>query len=185
MKCIIGMPVIGERLELLRKNSMALIVKKPSAASIGVPGVTTNSDGTWAFIKLPDPGAGNDWNTTVPAGQQWELVTVQWKVTTGVVTQDRDTLFNLWDSRDNVDYFRDPYGGMVTQGGGAIYLFNLQQGRQVTGYMFGTQIGRVILGSLPMRSRWPAGYTFGSTSPGRRIDDVITEIRLSVIKYYG
>ena len=140
----------------------------------------------WEWIKPADPGAGNDWTVVIPVlplPEEWELVTVQWKVTTGAVTQDRNSMFNIWDSVDGVDFTRDPYSGLVTLGGGAIYIFNLQQGRQINGVLYGSSISRIILGSLPVGNRYPAGFTFGSVTPNRRGDDVITEIRCLVKKH--
>jgi len=137
----------------------------------------------WDWLKVAQPAAGNDWNVTIPTGEEWELLTVQWKLVTGTITQDRNTIFNIWDSSDSVDLIREPFSGLCNLGGGAIYLFYLSQGRPLQGAVYGSSIGRQILGGLPNRNRYPGGYVFGSTSPNRRTDDQLQEIRCSIIRY--
>jgi len=52
-------------------------------------------------LLLPAPAAGTDWTTTVPAGVLWELLMVQYEITTSAAVANRNLRVEVRDENGN------------------------------------------------------------------------------------
>lgn len=132
--------------------------------------------GVSRVVKVPAPGAGNEWSITVPGGVQWKILSGRAQLVTSATVATRIPEIQL--TSEGVDIGRYPCNVTVTAGVTSRVAFSQQLGTF-------TPVAGVVDGfiALPWFPLGP-GDTISSLTTALQAGDVYDSINIRIAEYY-
>ena len=132
------------------------------------------SGGQVVNIDPANPGAGNDWTYTVPAGYEMSLLSVCYRFTADATIAIRHPLFVMWGP-DAFDRFRLRFALNITAG--QVKIFSLAVGNARADSM--APANNLYMDTLPS-VRLAAGLNWGAFAVSAGSTDAFSDIHMIV-----
>lgn len=131
---------------------------------------------TFYIATIANPAAGTDWIYTVPAGYEYQVTAVWWRVTTDATVITRYPMFVMWRAVDGIDVSRQRFQTVPQS---TTRTFNL--------FARASRLGNVAVNGIAQESvpqgRMTAGDRFGSATSNLQAADQIANIRVLVARW--